>query len=167
MSVLVRASRSAGCWLLGLSLFLLAGCSALQPGFSPPQVNVTGLHLLPLEAGEMAPRIGVRLRVTNPNPSDLAIVGMSYSMALQGYDLLSGVSAEVPVLKAYSETPMLLELSANILELVRLAHSLRNTNVHQTVSYEFAAKLDTGRYTPAIRLKESGVVNFKAMRAQP
>jgi LEA14-like dessication related protein len=167
MSVIIRTFGISRLLAVGVSLLLLVGCASLRPGFTQPQVNVTGLRLLPAEAGELAPRIGVRLRVTNPNPDDLVISGMSYSMALQGFDLLNGVSANVPVLKAYSDTPMELELSANILELVRLARSLSRTKAGETIAYEFAAKLDTGRYSPSIRIKESGDVNFESMYAQP
>lgn len=167
MSVNCRLLGSGRVWVAVTLLVLLAGCASLRPGFTEPTVNVTGLHLLPAEAGELAPRIGLRLRITNPNPDDLVISGMSYSMALQGYDLLNGVSAKVPVLKAYSETPMELELTTNILELVRLARSLSRSNANQPIDYEFAAKLDTGRYTPSIRIKESGEVNFESLSAQP
>ncbi|WP_049723525.1 LEA type 2 family protein [Gilvimarinus polysaccharolyticus] len=146
-----------------ISLLLLASCASLRPGFTPPQVNITGLRLLPAAAGELAPRLGLRLRVTNPNPDDLIITGMSYNLALQGYDLLNGVSANVPVLKAYSDTPLELELSANIVALVRLAHSLQRNGAGQVVAYEFSAKLDTGHYTPSIRLNESGEVKFESM----
>lgn len=153
--------------LLCVALALLSGCLSPWPDFVKPRVSVTGVRLLPALAGELAPRIGVNLRISNPNPDDLKIVGASYSLALQGHDVLNGVSASVPVLKAYSDTPVELQLSTNILALARLAQSLRQSNLTEPVQYRFSAKLDTGRFLPSIRLSESGKVAINAPTAQP
>jgi LEA14-like dessication related protein len=150
-----------------LAFVLLSGCLSPWPDFVKPHVSVTGVRLLPALEGELAPRIGVNLRISNPNPDDLQIVGASYSLALQGHDLLNGVSATVPTLKAYSDTPVELQLSTDIIALMRLAHSLRQSNLSEPVSYRFSAKLDTGRFLPSIRLSESGKVNISAPKAQP
>ncbi|MDO3381050.1 LEA type 2 family protein [Gilvimarinus algae] len=153
--------------LLSLVLLSVLGCASLQPGFSKPEVTVTGLRLLPPLDGEFAPRLGVTLRVLNPGSVDLSADGMSYSIALDGFDLLTGVRSGLPVFAAYSETPLELVLTADVLQMLRLGRALAERPDWRPVEYEFKARIDTGRFSPAIEVREQGEVSFEDMAASP
>ncbi|UTF61646.1 LEA type 2 family protein [Gilvimarinus sp. DA14] len=149
-------------WLL-LLIVSLSGCAALSPGFTDPEVKVVGLKLLPAQQGEMAPRLGVQLAISNPNNVDLSVTGMSYSIDLDGFSLLSGVRADVPTFKAYSETPLELSLSADVIQMVKLVRALAERPANKPLEYEFNAKLDTGRFSPAIRVSEAGTIALDSL----
>lgn len=143
-------------WLYLCLLALLGGCAALKPGFESPDVKVTGLEVLPSERGFLGTRIAVDLLVSNPNSSDLSVQGMSYSMALEDYKLLSGVTDQVPVLTAYRETPLRLVLSVDLIEGLRMfEHLLRGSRAE--MEYTFAAKLDLG-WQGSVRINQRGTL---------
>ncbi len=158
-------AMALGCLLVALSL--LTACATMMPGFTQPQVKVAGLRLLPASEGELAPRLGVRVIVSNPNDVDLSVTGMSYSIALDGYNLLSGVRGDLPAFKAFSETPLELTLSADMLQMLKLVRALAERHQSKPIEYEFNARLSTGRLRPAIHLKESGQVTFDSLSKGP
>lgn len=136
---------------------LLSACAAVQPKLEQPVVKVTSLSLLPSQGIQQ--RIGVGLSITNPNGKDLSLKGISYTIGIENFPVLSGVTSKVPVLKAYEETPVALEVSANLLELVRLADYFTRRGVNSDgVNYNIDAKLDFSNWLPAMRVKESGVI---------
>jgi hypothetical protein len=117
---------------------LLASCSSLQPKLEQPTVKVAGLQLLPAQ--------GLSLR------------GISYTIGIESFDVLSGVSNELPTLTAYKETPVKVVVTANVLQLVRLLEHFSRTGVREEVNYNFAAKLDFSAWLPALRVNEKGVI---------
>jgi LEA14-like dessication related protein len=145
-----------------MSIFLLigvlvvAGCALVQPQLEQPVVKVTRVQLLPSEG--LQQRIGVGLLITNPNARDLSVRGISYTIGIEKFSILSGVTDNVPTLKAYQETPVNLEVSANLLELVRLVEYFSRNSVQQNVNYYFDAKLDFSSWLPTMHVKESGQI---------
>ena len=67
---------------------VLAGCSSLQPKVEQPTVKVAGLQLLPAQG--LSQPIEVSLLITNPNDRDLTLRGMSYTVGIENFDVLSG-----------------------------------------------------------------------------
>ena len=61
-------------WTLLLSLLLLGACATMSSNFDPPKVDLAGLE--PLNSESMEPRFLIKLRVVNPNDSDLNIKGI-------------------------------------------------------------------------------------------
>ena len=117
---------------LGLLLcVLLSGCAAMKPKLEQPTVKVTGLQLLPAQ-GLLQP-IQVSLLVTNPNDRDLSLRGMSYTVGIENFDVLSGVSNELPTLAAYQETPIKVVVTANVLQLVRLIEHFGRNGMKENV----------------------------------
>ena len=74
--------------LLALAL-PFAGC-ALSPLADPLRVELAGLESLPGEGMEL--RFMVRLRVQNPNPSEVAYDGVALELDLRGQRFASGVA---------------------------------------------------------------------------
>lgn len=152
MSILTR---------IGALLLLLAvsGCALLQMTIEEPSVKVTGLQLLPSEGFEQ--RIAVRLAITNPNSRDLSLKGISYTIGIENFDLLSGVTSQVPVLNAYEETPVTVEVSANLLAMARLVEYFSRGGNTDEVNYVFRAKLDFSQWLPSMRVEEKGSVKLR------
>lgn len=147
-----------------ISLFLLAllfaGCANFPTSLEEPQVKVTSLRLMPSQGMEQ--RIAVGLSITNPNGRDLSIRGMSYSIGIENFDLLSGVTSQVPTLRAYEETPVTVEISANLLSIARLVEYFSRRGVEDDVDYRFRAKLDFNRWLPSMRVEEQGSINLRS-----
>lgn len=152
---------------LGMSLFLvgsllLSSCTTLQPKVEQPSVKVVGLQLLP--ASGLNQPIAVSLLIANPNDRDLTLRGMSYSLGIENFDVLSGVSDQLPTLTAYKETPVNLVVTANLLQLVRLIEHFSRKGVQEDVNYNFSAKLDFSAWLPALRVNEHGVIPLAAKK---
>jgi len=140
--------------VLALSLSLiLAGCATLQPDFETPTVEVVAVRMIPAEG--ILPRFNVDLRVTNPNRSDLPIKGATYSLELEGLELISGLTNDLPRIPAYGEETITLDMALNWMEGVKLLNQLAR-EPKDSLSYELKAKLDVGLLLPAIRVEETG-----------
>jgi hypothetical protein len=135
--------------------FLLTSCAALSPGYEKPVVTISSFRPLPSEG--MLPAFEIGLRIINPNPSTLSLVGIVYTVSIQGHDLVKGVGKDFPVIEGYSEESVTLTASANLFAGIRLVSELMNqTNEGDGLSYEFKAKLDVAGPYPSIRVNESG-----------
>jgi LEA14-like dessication related protein len=141
---------------------VLAGCSSLQPKLEQPTVKVAGLQLLPAQG--LSQPIEVSLLIANPNDRDLTLRGMSYTVGIENFDVLSGVSDQLPTLTAYQETPVKVVVTANVLQLVRLIEHFGRNGIKENVNYNFAAKLDFSAWLPALRVNEKGVIPLAAKK---
>jgi len=141
---------------------VLAGCSSMQPKLEQPTVKVAGLQLLPAQG--LTQPIEVSLLIANPNDRDLTLRGMSYTVGIENFDVLSGVSDQLPTLTAYQETPVKVVVTANVLQLVRLIEHFGRNGVKETVSYHFSAKLDFSAWLPALRINETGSIPLAAKK---
>lgn len=154
MSLINRVYNRRWLVIAGLMLVLLGGCAHLGLKLEQPQVKVVSLRLLPSEGMEQ--RFGIGLRITNPNATGINLVGMSYSLKLQGYDLLSGVSNDIPPIDAYSEVPLEIIANVDLFNGLRFIQSLLE-NPTDNLSYELVAKLSLdSSLLPPIRIVESG-----------
>ncbi len=141
---------------------VLAGCSSLQPKLEQPTVKVAGLQLLPAQG--LSQPIEVNLLIANPNDRDLILRGMSYTIGIESFDVLSGVSDQLPTLTAYQETPVKVIVTANVLQLVRLIEHFGRNGVKENVNYNFSAKLDFSAWLPALRINEKGSIPLVAKK---
>lgn len=141
---------------------VLAGCSSMQPKLEQPTVKVAGLQLLPAQG--LTQPIEVSLLIANPNDRDLTLRGMSYTVGIENFDVLSGVSDQLPTLIAYKETPVKVVVTANVMQLVRLIQHFGRNGVKETVNYNFSAKLDFSAWLPALRINETGSIPLAAKK---
>lgn len=91
------------CWLaIAATLLLISGCATLN--IEQPKVSVT--RLAPASSGSsLGTLFEIDLKIANPNGVALPIKGMSYSLAINGAELLFGTSNQIPTIPAYgSET---------------------------------------------------------------
>lgn len=150
---------------------LLAGCSTLTQDFDPPKVTLDSFRGLPGQEG--MPRFEIKLRVANPNVAPLDIAGISYTVEVQGAELLSGVSNDVPRIEGYAEEVVTLESSLSLFHLLKLLANL-GLQPQDQIDYKLGAKIDFNGFIPTQRVEEKGVFDLNKVlesapgsRAQP
>jgi LEA14-like dessication related protein len=131
----------------------LAACATLNPDYEQPTVALTSFRALPSEG--MAPTFEIGLRIINPNPDDLVLQGIVYTIALEDREVVKGVGKDFPVIEGYSQEDVTLTAGVDLLGgLQFLADMVRSPN--PTLRYEFKARLDLAGMYPSIRVSEGG-----------
>jgi len=141
-------------------VFLLVGCAHLSPSFETPTVNVSSFRVLP--GSGMVPTFEIVLHVTNPNRIALKLLGLSYHVELEGYRILSGVSNQLPVIEAYGEGDLLLQVSPDLFSTISLFTDLMS-QPRDKFTFNLEALLDVGRLMPKIRVYKEGKVSLSGV----
>jgi len=144
--------------ILGMAAMALAGCAGMGSDYDTPTVTVSSFRALPSEGALPAFEIG--LRVINPNREALELQGVAYTVSLAGHEIIKGVANDLPVVDGYGEGEFLLTASANLFAGIRLITDLMRNDA-DILEYEFEAKLDTGGFWRAVRVKESGEISLR------
>jgi LEA14-like dessication related protein len=135
-------------------MIFLAACAGLTPNYEKPQVNVTSFTLAPDSSG-LAPRFNIGLQVINPNRTALPLVGMSYSVEVEGNRILSGAEPNLPRIEGYSSADIVIQASPDLFGSARLLNQLLSGQ-RDELSYLFKARLDVGTLMPYINIEEEG-----------
>jgi len=104
--------------ILYLLLVFLSSCAQFSQVLTKPNVSLESITLANNDF--LSPRFNVSLRVSNPNSIALPVVGMTYAIKIEGVELFNGVKDDVPVMAAYRDTIINLELGTSILKAVNL-----------------------------------------------
>jgi LEA14-like dessication related protein len=142
--------------LLVFVCVMVSACAHLGAGLESPKVRVDSLQLL--EPRGISQRFLIGLRVINPNDRALPVRGLSYTLALNGYDLLEGVSGRVPVLEPFSETLIQVEAATDLVAALRLLNNLAQPDAGQNISYALTAKISVQGLPGRLTVKEAGDV---------
>ncbi|RRJ84053.1 LEA type 2 family protein [Aestuariirhabdus litorea] len=146
--------------VLFLLLLVLGGCASLQPDYEKPRLSVTSIQLLPADG--LSQRFKIGLRILNPNPSELALSGIFYSMSLEGYELLSGASGQIGTVPAYGEKDFSVTAATDVLNGARLLHQLLSSP-RDKLDYSFKGRLDLSNWwVPSVRVEETGEIPLTA-----
>lgn len=143
--------------VLMLTLVLLQGCAGLTTDIAKPTLKLNSLEVMKPEG--LSQRFKIGLVMTNPNSVSLPVTGMTYTLSLNGYDLVSGASDQIPTLAAYSETPVTIEGSADLFSALRLLSSLAN-QPQSKLQYEMAAKIDLQGWRPSFNITRDGFIEL-------
>jgi LEA14-like dessication related protein len=135
-------------------MIFLAACAGLTPNYEKPQVNVTSFTLAPDSSG-LAPRFNIGLQVINPNRTALPLVGMSYSVEVEGNRILNGAEPNLPRIEGYSSADIVIQASPDLFGSARLLNQLLSGQ-RDELSYLFKARLDVGTLMPYINIEEEG-----------
>jgi len=139
---------------------ILSGCTTLSPNFEQPKVHVTSIKAP--SRGSVDQLFLVGLRVSNPNNVALDIKGLSYELSVDGIALASGVTADIPLVGAYSEASFEVPVSLSVLNSLRLFKRLLETPQKEgkmELPYELEARIDVGgAWLPKISVSERGVI---------
>ena len=144
-----------GLWLLAL----LSGCAGMTNSqFEQPVVSLSSFRMLPQEM--VSPKFEIGLHIINPNRESLSFEGIYYTVTIEGYDVLAGVSNNLPTVDPYGEADVLLEANVDLLKSIRLISSLMQ-QPRDRFKYSFNAKLDPGGLNPRITIQEDGEFNLQ------
>jgi len=144
-----------GLWLLSL----LSGCAGMTNSqFEQPVVSLSSFRMLPQEM--VSPTFEIGLHIINPNRESLSFEGIYYTVTIEGYDVLAGVSNNLPTVDPYGEADVLLEANVDLLKSIRLISSLMQ-QPRDRFKYSFNAKLDPGGLNPRITIQEDGEFNLQ------
>lgn len=138
---------------------LLQGCSTFGPRFETPSINITSLELM--ESQGLSQRFKIGLVLTNPNAVALPIHGMSYTLSLNGFKLINGVSNDLPKVAAYSEVPITLEASTDLFAALRFLNSLASESARDMLQYQLDAKIDFKGLRPVMNVRHDGVIQLQ------
>ena len=142
-------------WLVSL----LGGCAGLtNPDFEPPVVSLSSFRMLPQSAA--SPRFEIGLHIINPNRQPLSFEGIYYTVTIEDYNVLAGVSNDLPTVAPYGEADILLEAGVDVVKSVKLLSSLVQ-EPRDRFRYSFNAKLDPGGFSPRILVQEEGEFNLQ------
>ncbi len=143
--------------LVAVFALLLVACAGLSKELDPPRISIENFRSIPSEGS--GPRFEVDLRIQNPNAAALDIAGISYDIALQGIELISGVSNQVPMIEGYAEEVVTLESGLNMIQLIRFFAELGGGQQSlDSLEYRVSAKIDFKGFMPTQRIEESGVI---------
>ena len=151
-------SRFIHITLILLFGFSLTGCAALQNGYETPTVSITSFKAIPGEG--VVPKFEIGLHIVNPNRSAIDLVGISYTVSLEGHKLLTGVSNKLPKIEAYGEGDILLEASIDFFSSIGFFADLAKNHGQESLEYRLDAKLDVGTLRPVIRVSRKGKLSL-------
>ena len=140
-------------------LISLSGCAGMSPGYENPTVTVQSFKPVPSSDGTGLPTFEIMLNVINPNLEPLELAGVSYTISLDGNDIIKGVGNELPVIEGYGEGSFTLTAGVNVLAGIGLFRSLLQKE-GDTFDYAFEAKLDPGAFRRKIRITDRGSINL-------
>ena len=140
---------------------LLTGCAGMGAGYEKPSVTVQSFRPIAADDGSGLPEFEIVLHVINPNLEPLELAGVSYTISLDGNELIKGVGNQLPVIEGYGEGSFTLNASFNLMAGVRLFRTLMETET-DGFDYRFDAKLDPGAYKRKIRISDSGSISFSS-----
>lgn len=115
-----------------LLLLVLAGC------VTAPAPDVFVIDLEPLESGALEQRVRVELRVQNPSPEPISVVGMSLRLVVNGQPLARGVSDERFTVPGLGEATTSIVTSTSLIDLLRQIEGARSRT---SVEYRLEGKL--------------------------
>ena len=138
---------------------LLSGCVGLSADYEAPTVSVQAFRPVPSGDGGGLPAFEIELHVINPNLEPLDLAGVSYTISLDGHDIIKGVSNDIPVIDGYGDGSFTLTARVDVIAGIRLFRSLMKQD-GDSFEYSFEAKLDPGAFRPKIRVSDRGSVSL-------
>ncbi|GAA6151164.1 LEA type 2 family protein [Pseudoteredinibacter isoporae] len=144
-----------------LLLSALSACSHLPNVVEEPRLRVLDIQMLP--GDNLSPSFNIKLKVDNPNRFDIDVVGASYSVSLQGFEVIHGVANDIPTIAAYDSQEFTVNAQASVVQGVRLLNKLMQSQ-QQDLDYRMSLKLDTGSLFSAIRIEDEGKISLSDVR---
>ena len=155
--------RRAGLISIVAGALWLAGCAGL-PGSDPPRVDLAGLDSLQGEGLEL--RFMLRLRVLNPNDTELAYDGIAVDLDLRGMRFASGVAPLKGTVPRFGEAVLNVPVTVSGLAIARQMFDLlrqgQNGARPGKVSYALRGKL-SGTGLGSVRFDTSGEVDLSGL----
>ena len=141
--------------LSAILVLFLSGCASLSPTFTDPTITVNSFQLVRSEG--LTPTFDIGLHIVNPNSRALELKGLAYTAKVQGHQILTGVSKDLPIIPAYGEGDVVLEARADLLQSFRLISQIMK-NSDEPLRYQLTVKLDAGSFVPELIVEREGII---------
>jgi LEA14-like dessication related protein len=143
-------------WMgLGVLCLLLSGCAGF--GMEPPRVTLSDIELKDARALEQV--FEVKLRIQNPNDTELNISGLAFDVELNDAQFASGVSGERVVVPRFGSAVITAEAVSGIAGILRQIAKLAEGGL-TSVSYRIVGKLYLGAWPQRLAFEEKGEVKL-------
>lgn len=142
-------------WIGMALVFFLAGCAGMPGGLEPLKVSIADVSILDL--GLIEQKLGLKVRIQNPNSVDIPIDGMSYDLEMNGQPFAHGVARPQTHVPRYGEVVIQVEAVSNIGSILRQLGALQQ---EQKLNYRFKGELDSGRWQGARPFDMEGTISF-------
>lgn len=119
-------------WIAVPAGVLMASCSTMPPEFEAPRV-----HISDMTAKEMAifeQRFDVKLRIQNPNNTDLSINGLKFDIELNEREFANGMSGQRLIVPRFGSEVVDVEVFTTLGSFLRQIQTL-NSGAPQKVRY--------------------------------
>jgi len=145
--------------MLAIVLSVLTGCSAMDMNQETPELRLVSIQKLPAGTFEQGFMLG--FKIINPTDKILRAKGMSFSIELEGYELIKGVHNQIPEIKPYSEGEFNAKASVNLINSIRFFAELLN-HKKGDLEYRLTARVDTMKGgVPPFTEKREGTISLQ------
>jgi LEA14-like dessication related protein len=126
-------------WIALAALLFGVSCAGFA-GREPLRVTVAGVE--PMQGEGLELRLGVKLRVQNPNEHPIDFRGAAVDLEVEGKRFASGVSSESGNVPGYGETIVTIPVTASAFQMAFGALRVINGRYRGKVDYSLQGKLD-------------------------
>ena len=119
-----------------LFVLLAPGCASVLFDTESPEVLVT--NITPLEATLFEQQLKVDIRVRNPNPFELNVTGLDFTLNLNGKRLARGVANHAVTIPRLGDASLSVNTTTSTLDVMRQLLSLHN---QQDMKYQITGVL--------------------------
>ena len=148
--------RGVRAWLVVAAGVMLAACSTLSMR-DPPIVTVAGVQ--PLQGQGLEMRMMVKLRVQNPNDSQIDYNGVSLKLDVQGKTLASGVSDQAGSVTRFGESVIEVPVTISAMNIARQVMGAMGGKKIEKVDYILNGKLNGSMFS-TVRFKSAGTLDL-------
>ena len=131
---------------------LLSACASL-PNRDPPTISVAGVE--PLRGEGLELRFAIKLRVQNPNNTDLHYNGVAVQLDVNGQRLATGVSNQGGTVKRFGESVFTVPVTVSMADVGRQIGLLMDGKGRDGLPYVVSGKLDSGVFG-TVRFSDRG-----------
>ena len=146
---------------LAVACLGLAGCAGLPAG-DPLQVTVAGIE--PMQGEGLELRMLVKLRVQNPNDTQVDFNGVYVKLDVLGKTFATGVSDEAGTVPRFGEVVVAVPVTVSVIRMVRHTLGLLDGQPIEKVTYEMSGKLSRSAFSAA-RFSASGEIDLRTATA--
>jgi len=143
--------------LAGLTMVLALSACALFPNRDPLNINVVGID--PLPGQDLEIRFAVKLRLQNPNDTDIQYDGVALNLDVNGRLLAAGVSDQKGTIGRFSEGVLTVPVTVSAFAALRQAVGLADQQRLNNLPYELHGKLAGGLFG-TMRFEDSGTLSL-------
>ena len=158
MSIRRRSSLA-----LFAAALLIAGCASMT-GRDPLNVTVAGVE--PMKGEGMELRLGVKLRVQNPNDEAIDFDGAHVQLNVEGKSFASGVSDAHGTVPRYGETVVTIPVTVPFIKMAIGALGVVNGKYTGKVDYDLDGKL-AGPLFNSVHFSSTGQLDLSGITASP